>query len=97
MIPSREHLGLNQGPLELQSNALPLSYGPSFWFLREQLVAVSEERRHKAAEVDQLGAELGRERSRGRRLGGEVQEAAVTLRHILTVKAGSGPGLGQRL
>ena len=25
----REHPGLNQGPLDLQSNALPLSYAPS--------------------------------------------------------------------
>jgi hypothetical protein len=27
-IPQREHLELNQGPIELQSIALPLSYTP---------------------------------------------------------------------
>ena len=36
MKDNRGHLDLNQGPLDLQSNALPLSYTPSLellWFI----------------------------------------------------------------
>ena len=30
VLKSRGHQGLNQGPLDLQSNALPLSYIPTY-------------------------------------------------------------------
>ena len=29
LLKYREHLGLNQGPVDLQSNALPLGYIPT--------------------------------------------------------------------
>ncbi|KAM7391044.1 hypothetical protein PAMP_021761 [Pampus punctatissimus] len=44
---------------------------------------LSEQHRQKAAEADQLGAELEEERSRRRRLEAVVQEAVIILRHIL--------------
>ncbi|KAM7391062.1 hypothetical protein PAMP_021779 [Pampus punctatissimus] len=50
------------------------------WRLKQRL---SEQHRQKAAEADQLGAELEEERSRRRRLEAVVQEAVIILRHIL--------------
>ena len=41
---AREHPGLNQGPLDLQSNALPLSYIPST--LRWKKVRVYQPKEH---------------------------------------------------
>ena len=36
-IIQRGHSELNQGPLDLQSNALPLSYTPAAWMRRQKL------------------------------------------------------------
>lgn len=47
---------------------------------------MSEECGRKSAEVDELGLDLEKERRRRRKLQRDVQEAAVTLTHILTVK-----------
>ncbi|GLD71618.1 uncharacterized protein AKAME5_002294000 [Lates japonicus] len=52
--------------------------------VRRSIASVSEECGRKSAEVDQLGADLEKERRRRRKLQRDVQEAAVTLTHILT-------------
>ncbi|XP_070689421.1 cilia- and flagella-associated protein 157 [Pempheris klunzingeri] len=57
--------------------------------LRKRLASESKKWDGRAAEVDQLKAELQRERSRERLLEGVTQEAAIILRHILTVKTQS--------
>lgn len=48
-----------------------------------------KECREKAGEVDQLVAEIQMERNRQRQLERVMQEAAIILRHILTVKTHS--------
>ena len=37
MVFQRGHSELNQGPLDLQSNALPLSYTPAAWWCSDKL------------------------------------------------------------
>ncbi|XP_018519325.1 cilia- and flagella-associated protein 157 isoform X2 [Lates calcarifer] len=52
--------------------------------VRRSIASVSEECGRKSAEVDELGLDLEKERRRRRKLQRDVQEAAVTLTHILT-------------
>uniref|UniRef100_A0A3Q0S4X8 Cilia- and flagella-associated protein 157 n=1 Tax=Amphilophus citrinellus TaxID=61819 RepID=A0A3Q0S4X8_AMPCI len=79
-------------PLDLQSNALPLSYTPSAQHcclpcvFRQDQASLCHQCSKNRAEVSRLEAELQQERRRRSRMKSNMQEAAVTLRRALMVK-----------
>ncbi|XP_068559630.1 cilia- and flagella-associated protein 157-like [Cebidichthys violaceus] len=54
--------------------------------LRQLLTSATEEKHHKTSEASELRAELQRQRSSRRQLEANMQEAAVVLRRILTIR-----------
>lgn len=68
-----------------------------FLFFRLLLDSLPDECCQKTAEAAQVRAELQKETSRTRQLEEDMQEAAALLRHTLTVRTQSGPGVRGRL
>ena len=91
---------MNRRPLDLQSNALPLSYTPShpsvnhpaaaaaslLCVFSERLDSLEEQVRQRTLEADRLRATLQEERTRKTQLETVIQEGVIILRHVLAVK-----------